>query len=178
VVNFLSPEPPAETHLRQALILAAGVLLGSFTVDAMATPPHLRMVDAVPPGKMLIEVTYDALGRGRGVPIAEYGPITPEHVVIATASEPELLACPGIGSKMARRILAERRKRPFTSWQDFAQRVPGVGDSLVKRLESAGVRLLPEQRPAAVISASPTATPSPSSRSAGLTSSAPPHPPQ
>jgi competence protein ComEA len=49
------------------------------------------------------------------------------------ASEEELQRLPGIGLKMAQRIVAERLKKPFISVDDL-RRVPGIGAKTLERL--------------------------------------------
>lgn len=58
---------------------------------------------------------------------------TPKPVNINTATLAELVALPGIGEKLALRIVEMRRKSPFTSWEDL-DRVPGIGENLKKKL--------------------------------------------
>ena len=45
---------------------------------------------------------------------------------INTATRAQLEQLNGIGVTMADRILAERERAPFTSWQDFERRVKGM----------------------------------------------------
>jgi len=49
------------------------------------------------------------------------------------ASEEELQRLPGIGLKMAQRIVAERLKKPFSSVDDL-RRVHGIGPKTLERL--------------------------------------------
>jgi competence protein ComEA len=49
------------------------------------------------------------------------------------ASESELQRLPGIGPKMARRIIDERQKKPFGSVDDL-RRVSGIGAKTLERL--------------------------------------------
>lgn len=50
-----------------------------------------------------------------------------------TASQEELETLPGIGEKIAARIIEERKKEPFTSLDDL-QRVAGIGQAKIKKL--------------------------------------------
>ncbi len=56
-----------------------------------------------------------------------------EKVNINTATQAELEALPGIGPKLAQRIIAARNKKPFSSWEDLDQ-VSGVGEKLLDKL--------------------------------------------
>ncbi|MDY7013879.1 MAG: DUF655 domain-containing protein [Cyanobacteriota bacterium] len=56
-------------------------------------------------------------------------------VNLNTATQAELEALPGIGPQLAQRIIAARQQRPFTSLDDFDERVSGVGPSLRRKLE-------------------------------------------
>ncbi|MEC4984597.1 MAG: DUF655 domain-containing protein [Oscillatoria sp. PMC 1068.18] len=53
---------------------------------------------------------------------------------INTATQKELESLPGIGPKLAQRIIQTRQEQPFTSLEDL-QRVSGIGSSLVDKLE-------------------------------------------
>lgn len=54
-------------------------------------------------------------------------------VNLNTATEAELVALPGVGEKLAQRIIQARQQKPFTSLSDL-DRVPGVGDKLLQRV--------------------------------------------
>jgi competence protein ComEA len=56
------------------------------------------------------------------------------------AGEAELLALPGAGRALARRILDERGARgPFLSLDDVARRVNGVGPAMIERWRERAV---------------------------------------
>lgn len=57
----------------------------------------------------------------------------PPTVDVNRAGSEELQAVPGIGPALAERILAERRKRMFTSVDDLL-RVPGIGPATLERM--------------------------------------------
>lgn len=55
-------------------------------------------------------------------------------VNLNTASQAQLEQLPGVGPKLAQRIIQARQLKPFTSLQDL-DKVPGVGSSLLVKLE-------------------------------------------
>ena len=59
------------------------------------------------------------------------------------ASRAELEALKGLGPKIVQNILTEREKKPFTSFDDFSDRVNRVGPKLVASLQKQGLTLAP-----------------------------------
>jgi competence protein ComEA len=57
---------------------------------------------------------------------------------INTATRAELEQLNGIGVTMAERILVERERAPFTSWEDLERRVKGMRGARVTRLQAQG----------------------------------------
>jgi len=63
-------------------------------------------------------------------------PAAAQEIDINTATQEELEELPGIGSKLAERIIKDRRENgPFSSVEDLA-RVPGVPSSVIQRIAS------------------------------------------
>ncbi len=55
------------------------------------------------------------------------------------ASQAELEGVKGIGPAIASKILDERKKGAFKSWDDMVERVKGVGDGNAAKFSSAGL---------------------------------------
>ena len=60
-------------------------------------------------------------------------------VDINKATAAELDAVKGIGPTMSRRIIDERKKGDFKSWEDVISRVKGVGESSAARFSAEGL---------------------------------------
>ncbi|MEJ6022599.1 ComEA family DNA-binding protein [Ramlibacter sp. PS4R-6] len=60
-------------------------------------------------------------------------------VDVNKANEKELDAVKGIGPVTSKLILTERKKGEFKSWQDFIDRVKGVGDARAAKLSAEGL---------------------------------------
>ena len=66
--------------------------------------------------------------------VAKDNSVDPGVIVnINTASLADLESLPGVGKKLAQRIIIERQKQPFRSVEEL-DRVPGVGKSLIEKL--------------------------------------------
>lgn len=57
---------------------------------------------------------------------------------INTATRAELEQLSGVGVTMADRILDERARGPFKSWDDFERRVKGMRGARTQRLKAQG----------------------------------------
>lgn len=62
-----------------------------------------------------------------------------ERIDVNHASEAQLDSLNGLGPATTRRILAERDKAPFKSWQDLLARVKGLGPSHAAKLSAQGL---------------------------------------
>ncbi|HEX2545260.1 MAG TPA: helix-hairpin-helix domain-containing protein [Ramlibacter sp.] len=60
-------------------------------------------------------------------------------VDVNTAKASELDGVKGIGPAMTQRILDERKKGKFKSWEDLITRVKGLGDSSASKLSAEGL---------------------------------------
>jgi competence protein ComEA len=69
-------------------------------------------------------------------------------VDINEATVADLDGIKGIGPVMSRRILDERRKDKFKSWEDLVTRVKGLGDNSAARLSAEGLTVNGEFKPA------------------------------
>jgi competence protein ComEA len=68
-----------------------------------------------------------------------YTALATAAVDVNKASEADLDGIKGIGPATSKLILAERNKAPFKSWEDFIERVKGVGDGWAARLSAEGL---------------------------------------
>jgi competence protein ComEA len=50
-----------------------------------------------------------------------------------------LQAVKGIGPKMSQRIVEERQRSPFRDWDDFIDRMPGVGERTARKFSAQGL---------------------------------------
>lgn len=55
------------------------------------------------------------------------------------ATSLDLESIKGIGPSTAAKILAQRQARPFADWQDFIERVPGIGPKRAARMSEGGL---------------------------------------
>lgn len=62
-------------------------------------------------------------------------------VDVNKATEAELDGVKGIGPVMTKRILEERKKGEFKSWEDLISRVTGVGESNAAKFSEGGLRV-------------------------------------
>ena len=62
-------------------------------------------------------------------------------VDVNKATAAELDAVKGIGPGTSKMILDERKKGDFKSWEDFIERVKGVGESRAAKLSAEGLRV-------------------------------------
>lgn len=60
-------------------------------------------------------------------------------VDINTATVAQLDGIKGVGPGLSSKILVERKKGPFKDWDDFIQRVKGVGEANATRFSTEGL---------------------------------------
>ena len=73
-------------------------------------------------------------------------------VDVNKATEAELDALKGIGPVTSKLILSERKKGEFKSWQDFIDRVKGVGESRAAKFSEEGMTVNGQAFKAAAVS--------------------------
>ncbi len=78
--------------------------------------------------------------------VEQTGSDSPDRIIINEASRDQLLACPGIGSKTADLIMAERRFAPFADWRDFDDRVKHIGPAKIQAMKEVGIRVSRDEK--------------------------------
>ncbi|GAB4281161.1 MAG: hypothetical protein Kow0029_26150 [Candidatus Rifleibacteriota bacterium] len=125
------------------LLIALPVLIGLGWL--LVKDKAISIEQAVPAGKASIRLLTSSEAPGKiglnDIEVVERSPVAPDHVFINTATREELIACPGIGKKLANQILLERSYGKFVDWRDLKDRVKGVTSNLVEKLQDAGVKL-------------------------------------
>jgi competence ComEA-like helix-hairpin-helix protein len=94
---------------------------GSYAIhslDDKGNPPKAVVVDKASSGKL----DNPDSGQRR------------KEINLNTASRAELQELPGVGSELAERIVAERKKKPFWHYQDLVERVPGIGEKTLEKI--------------------------------------------
>lgn len=132
----------SRAELRQ--LPGVGSVLADRIADRRATGPFqsaddLRAVPGV--GKMTLErvrpfVVTDLPPPAGGASQSGYSPKPPPPagpLDINAATAEQLQALPGVGPKLAERIVAERAKRPFASVEEL-RRVGGIGPKTLAKL--------------------------------------------
>lgn len=128
-------------EIRQFGLISLFTILGSL-LAWLVQPSIPYLHTALPPAKVVAEVTRDFAGRRFGAVVAENGPWAPRNVSINQADQQALQAIPGIGTSTADSILRERQRGgAFIDWDDFDRRVPGIGTSRIAELQRLGVKL-------------------------------------
>lgn len=148
------PEPGKQDR-QQWLGLILLVLLSQVVIYA-GVPTVQSPMEAVPPGR--VDVQLFSLGSSGlwGEVVAEHGKMDASMVIVNDTDEADLTVCPGIGPELARSIIAARTQSRFFSWDDLRKRVKGIGPATVMRLQNEGVRLNRWDQP---VKAMPMATP-------------------
>lgn len=73
------------------------------------------------------------------VALALAGPLTWAVGDVNRLEAGRLQAVKGIGPKMSQRIVEERQRSPFRDWDDFIDRMPGVGERTAQKLSAQGL---------------------------------------
>lgn len=70
-------------------------------------------------------------------------PIDHAHAAVEAnrASAEDLIAIKGIGPATSQRIIEARSSQPFSHWNDFIDRVRGIGPTRAARLSEQGLRV-------------------------------------
>lgn len=68
-----------------------------------------------------------------------YATLALAAVDVNKANEAQLDAIRGIGPITSKLIMAERKKGEFKSWEDFIERVKGIGDDRAAKLSAEGL---------------------------------------
>jgi competence protein ComEA len=90
------------------------------------------------PSKLLRPLPALLLMLGAIFPALAAGP---RGTDLNLANQAELEMVKGIGPQLSERILDERSRGRFSSWQDFIARMKGIGPSQASRLSAAGLRI-------------------------------------
>jgi len=69
------------------------------------------------------------------------------QVDVNNADQAALDGVKGIGPKLSRTIIEERKKGQFKDWADFESRVKGIGGKSATRLSQAGLTVSGKSRP-------------------------------
>lgn len=129
-----------EKEMNQLRILIAIPLLAGI-IWSFSSTNNISLNEAVPAGKATITVESLKSPNKGEISVMENGSITPNHVFINTSTLDQLVACPGIGKGIAKRILLERSYGKFADWRDLDDRIKGISKQKIELLKEAGVRL-------------------------------------
>lgn len=88
-----------------------------------------KLLRLLPALLLLLSAIFPALAAG------------PRSTDLNLANQAELEMVKGIGPQLSERILDERSRGHFSSWQDFIARMKGIGPSQASRLSAAGLRI-------------------------------------
>lgn len=83
------------------------------------------------------------------IALALWATLAMAAVDVNTATQAQLDSVKGIGPATSRLIMAERKKGEFKSWQDFINRVKGMGADRAARLSAEGLTVGGAAKPAA-----------------------------
>lgn len=88
------------------------------------------------------------------------------QVDVNKADQAALDGVKGIGPKMSKTILEERKKGEFKDWIDFEKRVKGVGEKNATKLSQAGLTVNGKSRPGSSATPAKSNQPAPAAKNA------------
>ncbi len=126
------------THFRILIILV--ILIG--IIQLLTDSDKVSIKKIVVEGKNQIKAVISSETHElETIQVIQTGNVNPDRVVINTASFEDLICCPGIGEKKAKKIINERKFKPFIDWRDLEDRISGISKSQVEILKNAGVKI-------------------------------------
>lgn len=134
---FLNREEQIHFRILIVIVLTTGVF------SLLFTPKKQFIKNAVVEGQNDIEVNLTADNQIKVTKVKQTGKLSPDRIYINESPLEALIYCPGIGRQKAEKIIKERKRKPFTDWRDFRDRIKGISKLQVQVMIDAGVKLTP-----------------------------------